>query len=308
MILLCLMETTNELIVLAFLLGVFIQSILLVKGFGRKDLYKWLLVLLLTIFVGLLSFDSPFSVILGMQPADNIVGVIARMSVCYVFVFSVSFMSQILKKINATVLLAWSVLFFYLALENGLFTHNLILTIVLLVVCGLNVLNGFVRMIDNNYLMRVYFYVTFLVVVTGATLLTIPAFLKFYKEIFIENQFSQPWAIGDTFLAGMLVVTIGSYVTYLLMLLPSRDGGFETTRQMAAVLASQYKDKNNKLVKVIGITVGLSIVFGLNVWFDITSPSILAALVIVIMGFINQPAISQEPTKRISQKTVKNKH
>lgn len=275
-----------------FYAGMLGQAVFLLLGqFDAKDYLK-----LLGCCVA-----SPFGLIPGRHETHYSLPLHLFLVACvFTIGYAICFKKKILERINKEILMVWTLVGLYIALQTPLVTAYPPVMIVLLALSLIPVVNAFAGF-DTSYGWKVYFYVWFLCVLVGI------AASKFAFST-MANVFGFSHATGE--ISALEMVLIGMSFLYLavnfyyvieLIPLPGKHQSFSDrlteVEEAMEILADDYDAKQFRWWKTVLLLVVSASLLTVNHFRQFVSDETLIPLLIVALPVMDKIKV---PTKALS--------
>lgn len=267
-----------------FYAGILVQAVFLLVGqFERSDLTK-----LLGCCAGSL---------LGLMPGKHehqydlsfhLLAVAGIFTIIYVGFFK----EKLLERINKEILMVWTLIGLYVALQTPLITESRAAIIVLVIFSAIPVINAFAGF-DKGFGWKVYFYMWFLVV------LVFVAASKFawstVANIFGFHHGDAPVNSLTAFCLGMSFLYLGANLWYLIKLCPfvkSRNQTYsermEEVEEDMQTLASEYDEEQVRWWKSVLLLAVCGILLAANYFRHFVSEETLIPFLIVLLPVVDK--------------------
>jgi hypothetical protein len=201
-------------------------------------------------------------------------------------IYAVFFKQKVLERINKEILMVWTMIGLYVALQTPIIMANPAVYILLSVLSLIPIANAFAGF-DKSYGWKVYLYVWFLCVLVGI------AASKFAFSTFSAVfQFSHDHASAnslDAFLVGMSFLYLAVNIWYVIELipLPGKHQSFrerlEHVREDMDILAGDYDDGQVRWWKTLLLLATSGCLLAVNYFQHFVSDETLVPLLIVML-------------------------
>jgi|GEM_PF-2252078 hypothetical protein len=267
-----------------FYAGVFLQSVFLLIGrFEQNDIVK-LLGCCAGSCVGLIPGKHEDH----YNPSFHLLAIAGVFSVMYVALFK----EKILQRINKELLMVWTLIGFYVALQTRLITDSPAAITVLAVLSVIPVINAFAGF-DKGFGWKVYFYMWFLVV------LVFVAASKFaystVANIFGLNHSDTAVNSFTAFCVGMSFLYLAANLWYLIKLCPMVKSGNQTfsermneVEEEMETLASEYDDEQVRWWKSVLLLAVCGFLLAANYFRHYVSDETLIPFLIVLLPVVDK--------------------
>lgn len=261
-----------------FYAGILAQAVFLLVGrFERSDLTR-LLGCCAGSFLGLIpgKHEHPYSLSLHLLIVPSV----------FCIGYALFFKEKVLERINKEILMVWTMVGLYIALQTPLITAHPPVLIVLSALCAVPIANAFAGF-DRSYGWKVYFYIWFLCVLVGI------AASKFafstLATIFGFRHGNEALNSLTTFFVGMSFLYLAVNLWYVVELIPipgkhqSFSERLEQIEEDMEILASDYDDGQVRWWKTVLLLVISGLLLTINYFQHFVSDETLVPLLIVFL-------------------------
>jgi hypothetical protein len=280
-----------------FYAGVLAQAVFLLMGkYERTDLLK-----LLGCCAGSLLGLIPGKHELEYSLSFHLLAVAGIFAIIYVGFFK----EKILERIDKEILMVWTLIGLYVALQTPLITDSPAAIIVILIFSAIPVINTFAGF-DKGFGWKVYFYMWFLVVLVFVAAskfayLTVANIFGLDRSDTAVNSFT-------AFCVGMSFLYLAANLWYVIKLCPmvkSRDQTFsermDEVEEDMQTLASEYDDEQVRWWKSVLLLAVCGFLLAANYFRHFVSDETLIPFLIVLLPVVDK---IKAPSKVTMQTTA----
>lgn len=205
--------------------------------------------------------------------------------------YAICFKQKILERINKEILMVWTLVGLYVALQTPLITTHPMAVILLSALCIIPVANAFASL-DKSYGWKVYFYVWFLCVLVGI------AASKFafstVADVFQFHRASEELNAITTFFVGMSFLYLATNLWYVIELIPlpgkheSFSERLEHVKEDMEILADDYEEAQVRWWKTVLLLAVSASLLTVNYFQHFVSDETLIPLLIVFLPVVDK--------------------
>ncbi len=266
-----------------FYAGILVQAVFLLLGqFGRGDLLK---------FLGACG-GSLLGLLPGKHETHYYLPLHLFLIACFFSVFyALCFKKKVLERINKEILMVWTLVGLYIALQTPFITAWPPAMMVLLGLSLIPVVNAFAGF-DKSHGWKVYFYIWFLCVLVGITASKF-AFSTVANVFGFSHRTEEINALG-IFLIGMSFLYLAVNLWYVVELIPlpgkhqTLSQRLEEVKEDMEILAGDYDANQVRWWKTILLLAVSASLLAVNYFHQFVSDETLVPLLIVALPVVDK--------------------